>query len=99
MFHNDVYACFIFYRVQYATIASLDATLTTGATAFNNTDDLVPVFVFSIHVERHPQKDGGSHSYIYNIHFLLFYMILYLCRQMNVENILWGVKIFIPISR
>jgi hypothetical protein len=71
-----VCSCFIFYRFQYTTGAARNTTPATGATAFNNADDLVPVFPFSIRVEKHPQENGNPHSYIYGIHFLSFYMVI-----------------------
>jgi hypothetical protein len=56
MFHGDAYSRFIFDCFQYAARASLDATAATGATAFHHADDPVPVFLFSMQVERNPQE-------------------------------------------
>jgi hypothetical protein len=94
MSHDDAYARFIFDRFQYAARASSDATPASGATAFRHADDPVFVLPFSIQIERDPQEDDSPNSKIYDIHFLLFCMIIYLYRQMSVENILGGVKNF-----
>jgi hypothetical protein len=71
MYHGDAYSRFIFDRFQYVARASPDATPATGATAFHYADDLVPVFLFSIQVERDPQEDGNSYSDICDIHFFI----------------------------
>jgi hypothetical protein len=72
MFHHDAHVRFLFHRLQHAPVASLDATPATGTVPFNNADNLVPVFLFSIRVEDDPQNGRRAYSYIYTIHFLLF---------------------------
>jgi hypothetical protein len=55
-----MYSRFVFYHFQHVAGASFDATPATGATACNNADNPVPVFLLPVQVEGYPQENSNA---------------------------------------
>jgi hypothetical protein len=89
VFHGGMLSGFIGHDFQYLSRASFNAAPASGTMAFDDAYRFVPVLSPAMQIKRNPQQDGYSCTDIYGCHPLRFlYIIYYLCRQMNGENIL-----------